>query len=707
MSSHPVISCILLSLCGALSGLAAARQPLTCAADLNAAIWSETPPALQPFSLCGTLVHQLNPHEFVFKDATGHLLLHLDPGQSPRAGDIVEIAGHISDQPSFCHEVWSKSLTVVGHTNTPAVVTRPLHTLRGRDCQALPVITDAFVEEAFRDEVDPGWIILLLRDGTATLPASVRDDESCANFAARLFGRHIRLLGVCLYNLKGERRYTGLRLVVADPRSVSFVDDADDSGLDVPMLAFDRTDPASVVAQGRRRVIGTIVTAWCGNRILLETDGGELVRADLVRGQIVPPIGTCVEATGNAETDLLHVNLAKARLRPLAQRVRKSPGSSRRGAPLAAADIFQRHKTDASRALDGQAFGRTVRTRGRVVSPLPPDAANTTFDILSDGILIPVDAGNCPEIRSLAQTGATVELSGICVFETENWHPGNPFPRITGFRLVLNSARDFTVIDIPPWWTTRRLSIVLGVLFTTLVMTCVWIVLLRRAVERRTRELENEIIARIGSDFKMHERTRLAVDLHDAISQNLTGIALELKTARRLARNPDAMDGHLLKAERALASCREELKNCIWDLRSRALDEPDLNKAVRETLEPHLGGAVLITRLAVPRERLSENTAHALLRILRELATNAVRHGQATVIRIAGCIEDGNLHISVRDNGHGFRTDDAPGVESGHFGLEGVRERIDTFAGTLAITSAPAQGTRINIALPVPEQEDA
>ena len=163
---------------------------------------------------------RLFKNEFVFEDATGRFLLHLDPGQAPCVGDIVDITGYVSKDPYYRHDVWSKTLSVVGHTNVPAVAERPLSSLHGRDCQALPVLTSGFVEEAFRDEVDPRWIILLLRDGSASIPVSLRDNRTCSDFAARLFGRRVRIRGVCLYNIKGERRYTGLRLVVSQPSDI-------------------------------------------------------------------------------------------------------------------------------------------------------------------------------------------------------------------------------------------------------------------------------------------------------------------------------------------------------------------------------------------------------------------------------------------------------------------------------------------------------
>ena len=110
-------------------------------------------------------------------------------------------------------------------------------------------------------------------------------------------------------------------------------------------------------------------------------------------------------------------------------------------------------------------------------------------------------------------------------------------------------------------------------------------------------------------------------------------------------------------------------------------------------------GAQLAVRFNVPRTRLSDNTVHALLRIIRELSINAVRHGRASTIRIAGSLDGDTLAFSVRDDGCGFDPTSAPGVLQGHFGLEGIRERVRALGGTLTIESAPGCGAKAIVRL--------
>ena len=219
-------------------------------------------------------------------------------------------------------------------------------------------------------------------------------------------------------------------------------------------------------------------------------------------------------------------------------------------------------------------------------------------------------------------------------------------------------------------------------------------------IDRRSRELANERLASFSSALKVEERTRLSVELHDTISQMLTGISLELDAARGLAENDvREMNRHLELASRTLASCRNDLRNCMWDLRNQTLDDVTMDDAIRRTLAPHLAGASLSVRFEVDRELFSDTTALAILRIIRELTVNAVLHGRATAIKVAGCIENERLMFSVADNGCGFDPDSAPGVEQGHFGLQGVAERAERLNGELMIRSTPYKGTKAQVSI--------
>ena len=256
------------------------------------------------------------------------------------------------------------------------------------------------------------------------------------------------------------------------------------------------------------------------------------------------------------------------------------------------------------------------------------------------------------------------------------------------------------VFKLPSYITAFNATIFLVGLLVLFLAVLAWNTLLRRLVDRRSRELTDERLASFTSSLKVEERTRLAVELHDTIAQTLAGVSLEIDAARDFAHsNLETMERHLDCASRTLTSCRNDLRNCMWDLRNQTLDDISMDEAIRRTLAPHLSGAALSVRFSVDRELFSDNTALSILRIIRELTLNAVRHGNATDIKVAGCIEGDKLLFSVKDNGCGFDTTSSPGVEHGHFGLQGVAERAEALGGEFSIESVTGKGTHATVTI--------
>ena len=285
--------------------------------------------------------------------------------------------------------------------------------------------------------------------------------------------------------------------------------------------------------------------------------------------------------------------------------------------------------------------------------------------------------------------------------DTENWRPQAPFPHVTGVFLVLRNPDDVRVLARPSWWTPKRLLMVIGALFAALLAILVWNRALGRLAVRRGRELFREQVTRAKADMRTEERTRLAVELHDSVAQNLTGISLELETALDFADSaPPDMRPHLDFAAKALKSCRNDLRNCIWDLRGTALEDSNLNETLGKALRPHLGEAELALDFDVPRDRLSDSTVFSLFKAIRELVINAVRHGGAKKIEITGRLDGDGLVCRVRDDGRGFDPETRPGLALGHFGLQGIRERIGNLGGRFTIASEPGHGAEATISLP-------
>ena len=115
------------------------------------------------------------------------------------------------------------------------------------------------------------------------------------------------------------------------------------------------------------------------------------------------------------------------------------------------------------------------------------------------------------------------------------------------------------------------------------------------------------------------------------------------------------------------------------------------------TLMPVVGTTELVIDFPVKTRNLGDNIVHAILCIIRELSVNAVRHGKATRIKIRGWQTASGVGFAVDDDGCGFDAEHRQGASSGHFGLQGVIERVTRLNGTIDIKSVPDQGTSITI----------
>ena len=348
---------------------------------------------------------------------------------------------------------------------------------------------------------------------------------------------------------------------------------------------------------------------------------------------------------------------------------------------------------------------RRARASGVIVSAVK-DEMDGDYNWLAlrtgDGVIqLAVTETDLPLSQAQGLVGSEVSVRGT-VLRSSDW--------VNSFIHYLSISGDEASIDVlrrPPWLTRGKLLAIISALCLLLVAVLVWNASLRILSVRRARQLFGEQIRRAESELKNEERTRLAIELHDSVSQNLSAVTMEIESAKRLAANADPRLGHLLDlAWRTLHTTRDELRNCLFDLRGKTLEEKDLPAAIRSTLTPHLGSQQVHIRFPVRRELLSDSSAHAILSIIRELVLNGLKHGHAQAFHIAGSIEDGRLLFSVRDDGSGFDPESAPGIREGHFGLQGIRCRVERLNGAFRIESKPGSGTRAVVSIPLPNHEE-
>ncbi|MCX6929806.1 MAG: sensor histidine kinase, partial [Verrucomicrobia bacterium] len=199
------------------------------------------------------------------------------------------------------------------------------------------------------------------------------------------------------------------------------------------------------------------------------------------------------------------------------------------------------------------------------------------------------------------------------------------------------------------------------------------------------------------------ERNRIARDIHDTLAQGFTGVILQLEAAAEaMSQKLTAKAGeHLTRASELAREGLREARRSVWALRPQTLEEKDLCEALRDLIQKLTAGTPVRAEFIVqgkPRE-LPPAWEENLLRIGQEVLTNVLRHAQASEFNAQLAFDDGEVRLSLRDNGIGF---DPAGRHDG-FGLQGIRERGEGMGGRLAIRSARGEGTAISIVLPLAE----
>ena len=651
------------------------------------------------FALTGTVasVHSYSG-EIIVEDSSCAVRIGVPDLKGYAPGDLVRATGITTSNVTGGTYARCLDLERLSHHQPPVPVEVVFSKLKSGAFDNRFVRVTGDVRDVAIDEIDPRCILVTLSHGNEWARVAITVSEPSVRQSVKrlnaLIGANISLTGLCTTQNTGFRRLFGRYIGVRDTRSLVVNRQPPADPFDIPLLNELKVHtPEEISAQCRRRTQGTVIAVYGGNRFII-ADGDGAIHNIKTGEPTLPAYGDRVEVVGIPETDLYRINLAHAIYRQLP----KDDVTYAQAVPIPSLGSLFSDSSGRGR-IDPSHHGKVIRVSGSILdmsSAIPPKTI-----ILKDGdFSLTVDTSALVGDLMRLSVGYKIEVDGVCVVDIGNLNSLVPSQHAANLILVPRRAEDIRIVARPSWWTAKRLIPVIGVLLASLMAFLIWNRILIHIINRRNRQLLKEQITRATSALRVEERTRLAVELHDSLSQNLTGISFQVNMADKLADGSQAkLKQRLSFALRTLQSCRNELRDCIHDLRSQALDQRNMNEAIRIALQPHLNGAKLNLRFNVPRARLSDNTTHAILRIIRELATNAICHGHATKIDIAGAIDGNKLMMSVKDNGVGFDPANRPGVRECHFGLQGIAERIQQFNGTMHIDSSKGSGTKVTLTL--------
>ena len=199
------------------------------------------------------------------------------------------------------------------------------------------------------------------------------------------------------------------------------------------------------------------------------------------------------------------------------------------------------------------------------------------------------------------------------------------------------------------------------------------------------------------------ERLRLSRQMHDGPAQALSNFILQTEIAMRL------FDIDQVRAREELSSLKtsatsafQKVRDFIFELRPMMLDDLGVAPTIKrfiDALQDHPGLEIRLL-LSGAERRFEPYIEVMVFRAIQELVGNAMRHSQASQVKVQLDMGDTNIKVAVEDNGKGFDL----GVleEGGGMGIKVIKERVEKLGGYMDIDSVPGRGARITFQLPAP-----
>ncbi len=203
-----------------------------------------------------------------------------------------------------------------------------------------------------------------------------------------------------------------------------------------------------------------------------------------------------------------------------------------------------------------------------------------------------------------------------------------------------------------------------------------------------------------------HERQTISYEIHDGLAQYLAAANMQLQVFDGLREsNPKEAKKAYDAAAQLVSQSHSEARRLISEVRPPVIDEIGVETAISHLVheQRQRGGPTIKFDSDVYFKRLPSILENAIYRIAQEALTNACRHSKSKKVAVTMTQEGQDVRLEVQDWGIGF---DPESVEQGHFGLEGIRQRVRLLDGKLAIETTPGSGTLVQVVVPILERQN-
>lgn len=195
------------------------------------------------------------------------------------------------------------------------------------------------------------------------------------------------------------------------------------------------------------------------------------------------------------------------------------------------------------------------------------------------------------------------------------------------------------------------------------------------------------------------ERNRMAREIHDGLGHYLTSIHIQLQAAEAIIQSdgdPNMAVGGIQKAQNLAKNALADVRESVSTLRSPLIGHLPLSEMIQEHLEQSATGSIAVQfEIEGEEVELSPNISWTILRATQEAVNNSVKHAKCSEINVKLRYKNGQIQLSVIDNGVGSSD------TSGGYGLVGLQERIHLLNGELKISTAENEGFKVEIGVPI------
>ena len=223
-----------------------------------------------------------------------------------------------------------------------------------------------------------------------------------------------------------------------------------------------------------------------------------------------------------------------------------------------------------------------------------------------------------------------------------------------------------------------------------------------RLMQGQLKHLSHQILL-----VQEEERKHISRELHDDISQLLTGINVRLATLKiEATANTGNLRKKISNTQRLVEKSVDAVHRFARELRPAMLDDLGLVPALLAFMKEfgkRTGLQIRFTAMTADKiEQLNNLKRTMLFRVAQEALTNVTKHARASLAKVSIRIQSGGICMEISDNGKSFDVEHALGTRRrGALGILGMRERVELIGGTFAIESAQGKGTTVRVQIPL------